>query len=246
MVRVTKVRTGRNDSVPFSRNGKLVMVGTKRRGPTNRQLNRKIKKLQRDQELKFVETAAVFRPDNNMVTPAATALLNAVAAGDTIHTRDGNQVRATSLLLRFSMRGPNTADPVPPIVRVIVFWDRQANQGPPEYFGLDNASALLTNQSVGDPIFANTNMNTWSRYKVLYDKTFTVPFYDASGVNSFSNVKYVKKKIRLSRVIQYDDIVANASAFTSNSLNLLIVSNKSVAGDTPVVGLSYRFYFKDT
>jgi hypothetical protein len=211
------------------------------------QLNKKIKKLQQDEELKITEASQTRLLDLAVPTGATLLLMNGMSTGSTNRSRVGNQVRATSISIRYSIDWSSSFPLVtPPLIRILIFWDRQTNQTLPELFGQSNAAGLLDTSNVGE-IYAQTNMNNWKRYKLLYDKVHNIIPYSRELVTEMPNA-FFKKKIKLNRIVQYDDTSFDISSISSNSLWMYAFSTAGAADlaiNKPTLRFAYRFYFKD-
>jgi hypothetical protein len=218
-----------------------------KRAPTNMQLNKKIKKLQQDEELKMHEVTKNQLLDLSAPTPGSYLLLNGIAVGTNFRTRIGNQVRATSLSIRYSIDWSASFPLItPPLIRILIFWDRQANQTYPEVFGLSNGAGVLDTGFAGE-IYAQTNINNWKRYKLLYDKVHNIIPYSRDLTTEMPNF-YIKKKIKLNRIVQYDDTNATQDAISTNSLWMCAFSTAGAADlaiNKPTLRFASRFYFKD-
>lgn len=223
----------------------------RKRVPTNYQLNRKIKKLQTDEELKYVERYFTRILDDDKTTSGQAYqldLVNGVAVGANATSRVGNQIRATSLHIRYSIQvNPAFPTTTPPNCRIVIFWDRQANQALPELYGATNSASLL-HTTVAPPIYAQTNVNNWKRYKLLYDKVHVLEPYDIQSPVVAVRNNYFKKKIKLNRIIQYDDSTGDNTAISTNALWVAAFSTAPYSATDiykPVLHLCYRFYYKD-
>lgn len=175
-----------------------------RYAPSNYQLNKKIKKIQQEPELKYVDraipVAATNDPDTWYTPDAPSQVLNILSTGTSQNSnRIGGVVKNTSLQWRGilyldHLAVENEDPPTPfqygrPMVRMIIYWDSSPNGTYHKLIGsatLTGDEALLDN-NVG--INATNMLLPYSypttggrRFKILYDKTFQFN-KDQSSVN---------------------------------------------------------------
>lgn len=208
-------------------------------------INQKIKKIQSAIELKYVDNLYSSQVDN---TPDLY-LLNVMPAGTNPNNRIGNKVNATSIQFRGTLISNSLAlDPTQ--VRIIVFWDQQANGAAPPIEGSTTAGTegLLDVTVVTQPIMAPYSMEAQKRFSILYDKTYTInPQVGVPGDEENSVVPvslYIKKKIQLSRVVKYDNAAGGTIAdIQTNSLYMVAISDR--ATEVPTFTFGSRFIFKD-
>lgn len=148
--------------------------------------------------------------------------------------RVGQQIRPTSL----QFRGRFTVDSAAtftPIVRMIVFWDKQPNAALP-------TSALLLDATVITPLVsAPYNHANSDRFKILFDRRWTV---EGQPALTSLNSRLIKGNIKLGRQMKFNTTNGGTIAdITSNSLICLLVSND--ATNTPLVATGFRTYYKD-
>lgn len=238
---VRKVRTGRND--PVYHKGKFYDPSG-RKIPSNASLNRKVKRLQKDQEIHYHE---VFQPNTNPNDGNAATVgfcLNLVNEGDTNTTRKGSVIRATSLRFKVRMLGNNTNSSCSS-VRIIIFWDRQPNGANPTPVGAPTSTSYLDSSvvTVGYAIHMQCNFNQTARFKTLFDKTYTIPNY--IDIAAALNGRFISKKIKLNRLCHYDSTGNGIADLAANSLWVIMFSDQNVGTGLPTVDFTSRFYFKD-
>jgi len=212
--------------------------------PTNKTLNTKIKRIQRNVEIKHKD----YEINGSAVT--TTGLLlddhNFVQEGDTNITREGAIIRATSLQFigRFTTDG--TILDTATRIRMIVFWDSQTNGAVPNLSGVNGILDVLT---IDGLTFSPRQTNTLKRYKVIYDKIYTVnPQLDfvrlpATGTIT-ANVKVHKPfrlRFKLSRAITYSGNAGTIADLVSNGIYIFCMSDSDTVG----VSGGIRLYFKD-
>lgn len=250
--RPRRTRRGRRGGSKYYPSNKKVEVQRKL-VPTNSQLNKKIVKIQKSNELSFLDQFGNFTVTNDILNPTLL-LCNPVSQGDNNKNRDKMRIRLTSLQFRATISLPaSNTFVVPPLVRIFVFFDKQANQANPEVYGNDNSAGLFNTQAVTEPIYSFTNINNQMRYKILYDKIHTVNFYSATygagGVNASppNNTYLIRKKIKLNRITQYDDPLSGITTISTNSLWIGMCSNilPSATTNRPIVSIAWRIHWKE-
>lgn len=216
-----------------------------RYAPSNYTLNKKIKKLQKDPELKFYDRWINF----NVTTSSVIAALNDVGSGIAQTERDGNEIRCTSLEIRGYAFINNLLTVVQksdlyrvPLLRMIVFWDSSPNNDMPQVIGNSTATeddSLLDNTNNIDPVFLPYNRNTNGRFRILYDKTYRFPQstyvmsrgYDDPNpvVNTVVPHIVINKKIKLSRKTRYTGPDPDYSDISENGLYVAFISTYDTA-----------------
>lgn len=214
----------------------------KRKQPSNKTLNKKIKTIQRRQELKHLDR--VFA-GQTISTTEGFFLLNGMVIGTNDKTRDGNDIACTSIQwrLRFQTDADRVASGT--VIRMIIFWDQQANGGNP------TAAELLDQSVITSELDAPYNHDNQKRFKILHDQIIILEpmsintFTAASGVTTafVPRVTYKRGKRSLNRITKYDGETAAITDIVSNSLHVMFVSD--LAADVPIVSGGFRLYFKD-
>lgn len=234
-----------------SRNKRRFNSKTKRRAPTNKQLDKKIKKMQSDVELKYKDVYST----QDMTDAGTLVLLNAVVRGAEPVQRIGNTIRATSLQIRGQISTDLVDTGLAAIrTRVIVFWDKQANGIAPTLIGASSTASVLDTTTVTDATLAPYNHNMVDRYKILMDKhIMLVPkvvgdFDPATGVTTFYGQISIamNSHIKLSRKIRYDESNnGNITDIMTNSLYIGLLSDRAAAATNPFLEFGSRMYYKD-
>lgn len=210
---------------------------TGRKAPTVKSVAKSVKKLQKNQELKHVDITCGGVINDLLGT---IVLLNPLSQGTTDTTRIANDVHNTSI----QFRGCITSDSVIAdgsqsscIVRVLVFWDRQAN-------GATVSMSDVFDQSVvTEEWFAPYNMDYQKRFKILYDKTFTVnPNYGLATVQQGYKVPF-RFKIPLGRETKYDGNAGTVADIETNALYMYYISDNAPP-DCTLAGYT-RLIYKD-
>jgi len=235
-------------------------------GPTTKVLAQKIKKIEGDQELKQrqgVYTGMTLTPDASAVANTNYALINdSLDQGTGVTDRIGDQVRITSAMLR--LRITTDKDSLTStLVRCIVFWDKQANGAVYGYDGTNpnlgaNLGPLLTPDSGVSMVYAHYNPYTCggraTRYKILYDKIWTINpqtinnFVPATGVTTTTNLAVIQKnlKIKVSKKMQFKrgNTTGYITDIQTGALWCVMVSD-SIAGQQPSALISFKLNYKD-
>lgn len=227
----------------------------RKKAPTTRTLNKKIRKMENRFEINHKDV------DIGGTNMAAAGVLisgmNFIAPGDLVTERDGQYINATSLVVNLRISNNATLISTGATYRIIIFWCTQTNGAAPTIFGdtglLDN-SVMTTLDLV-----APRNTATRQKFKILYDKTFahnSPDAYEVTVPNAVAGTPYTnvtlttyrrfvafRKKIKLSRQMQF---VAGAGAGTiadllSNSIHIALIDE----GGTMAFTGGVRLYFKD-
>lgn len=233
---------------------KMSMKGTKtevtrKRVPRISTINKKIKRLEDTRELKYND---VFVNAADFDNSGQFYLLNGIATGDTQTQRTGAEVQSTSLQIRGSLiADPTTTRAV--VLRMIVFWDRQANGANPQLVSTGvGTPALLYSPAGGRSVDLPFMYETQDRFRVLLDKRYVFNPQQARVVTPATGTTaevipieiIFKKKIKLNRRVKYDDVNGLIDDINTNSLFVAFFSDDT-APDIPNVTFNSRFYFKD-
>lgn len=176
-----------------------------------------------------------------------------MAQGDTQITRTAAQIKLTSLQFRYRIAGAATRLFFSTI-RIIVFWDRQANGAAPPVAGDPIAGViglLNTNLATTQLVEAPFQYENIDRFHVLFDKIMVInplvstAFTVGTGVTSaVAPVEILcNKYIKLNRTTKYDAAAAGIASINTNSLYMLVVSD--LAATLPAGEGVARIYFKD-
>lgn len=203
-------------------------------------IDKKIKKMQNDEELKYTD---VLITAQGISSTGSFHLLNGLTQGDDAKNRDGREAVSTSIQGKMTFVS-NTDDIGSTTLRMIVFWDSQANGAAP------TAATLLDNSIITSFLIAPYHRDYQKRYKILFDRVFVLnPLQilttTAGTVTENQNItKYLSFKKQLSRTIKFNsNNNGNIGDIVSNSLYVYFVSNE--ATNTPTVTSGFRFYYKD-
>lgn len=153
-------------------------------------------------------------------------VLNGVAQGDTVTTRDGNSIRMKSINVR-SFVNHASAGPAEQYVRTVIFVDTQADTIAP-----DIDEIFTTNASVD----SFRNMNNTKRFRIYRDDVVYV-----SSQNPIARRTY---NIKSTLPVKYLGTSDTLNDIASNSVYILQYSNASGA-DVPNAQYTARVKFVD-
>lgn len=192
--------------------------------------DRKIKKLE-TMVFNELKTISTIIGQTNMSTTPYVAPLSMVAVGDNVSSREGNVIRAASLVIRYQVHFDNSGAPLniwdPTIfsnawMRVIIFRDKQSNGVAPTIFsstlqdGLLGGGASATRNAL---LNVNPVILTSGRYKIIHDKTHQfLPNAEASFNGTMNNAisRIVRMKKKIKHNIYFSDTDANQTALLKN------------------------------
>lgn len=214
-------------------------------------LDKKVKKIQNDTELKF---------NNGAIHAAVTSdeadilIYNLLAQGTTAKTRVGNEVRLTSISFR-GMFYNNKLCLGPSQMRCILFWDRQANGANPNI--ATSTNGLLYPVEGVEPISYPINYDQSERYTVIFDKLWdfnpqVVQETDETGVTTGTipvgrKFKYYQK---LGRKTKYMGSDATIGSLATNSLCMVFIAQDyddpmPVLTNDHYVDFDWQIFYKD-
>lgn len=211
-------------------------------------LKKKVKKIEYNEETLFNDSA---QASVNIVETGALVGLGFIPGliqqGDGDSQRTGDQISTTSLLFRGTISSA-TAKLTPSFVRMIVFWDSQANGAAPSVSGTANSLMLGSATVPGHLDFRN--QDTIKRFSILYDKTYVLQpqqyLTDTAGTITANEVvsKYISKRIKLGRKIYYSGSTGAAADLVSNNICIAFISDNTT--NPPILSYNCRLYYKDT
>lgn len=219
--------------------------GFKKKKPTAKSVDKKVKKILASQELKYFDEY-----NNNssvsLTTSGYAFTINNFATGNTRITRIGNQISLTSLQLKYTLitaagllSGFNT--------RVLVVYDRNHNNSGNSFDGnpINNAGiGLLDNTVIPSAPLMPRNIAYQKRYKVLYDKNhFIRPEVNTAAASTIPTGLTVYKNIKLSgRKSVYDGSGGSVADINVGAVSIFIVPDVS---NVVFASVGTRLYFKD-
>lgn len=222
-------------------------------------VEKKVTALARQSEVKFRDVFVNNVAVDSIPDATQMILLNGIPQEDdapTPNTREGDQVRLTSLQIRGTFDINQNVN-VGTILRMIIFWDTQAKGVAPTVDDVLDATTITTY------LHAPYDYESIARIRVIYDKlTFAHPVVQAtqSDTNSavgtantitttlFGSVRKpfrIYKKLNKQIYMGLDD-TGNVSAISAPSLYCLFMSSTPAASNPPNITFGARVYFKDT
>lgn len=179
-------------------------------------------------------------------------LLNGVAKGDDYFQRIGRTVQWKSFYIRGTIVpaviGPTSTYSNPQNVRILVFWDLQANGVAPLTTDVLDVGAGTINTH------SNLNLSNRERFRVLWDKVYSIGGYYGATITYSAGpwaqkIKLFKKfKIPVNQIYN-DGITGSIGNITTNALWLLVVGDDQLvvapAKSNPIVFIHTRGRFTD-
>lgn len=202
--------------------------------PTLQRLEKRIKNVYKNikQEIKIHDSVYTFNPSRDNSTGDNIRALTAIAQGDTDITRDGNQINVKSIQVKGQIY-MDVAVGQSQTVRMIIFRDNNyLNATVPTPAMILEPTAFGTS----DAPYGMRNRRERDRFKVIYDKLFTL---NTSGANTlpFNIYRRVNTKTTFADVTN--------SAYGKNSFWLMVISGAGATG-RPTVNSISRVSFTDS
>jgi len=216
---------------------------TGRKGPSNVALNNKIKKINKNIELKKCDVIQASTVISNTGSSLST-LTNIIQGTGEFENRIGTQINPTSIQIRCNFLS-NTAILNASRVRMMVFWDRQSN-GAVSPLTSAGISSLLDNSIITDLTMSPLNYDDIQRFTVLYDKVWNLnPQVSTSATTLIPMSKFMKKKLKLSRLVKFTG--AGPVIPYTNSLVIAWFANNNGGSSAllPTVECGARVYYRD-
>jgi len=186
-------------------------------------------------ELKFKDTTltntALGLASASFTTPGPTFLLNGLVPDSTATGRIGRKVVLKSLLIRWSVSMAATSTLGAP-VRVIVFYDKQANAAAP----------AVTDVLVTDSFFAPNNLSNRDRFVTISDQ-YSEPIGTSTGVYVSAGNIY-KKNLNLETMYNAGT-AGTIGDITSGSLYIMIAQEGRIAVAAPLFSMYARIRYQD-
>lgn len=224
---------------------KRVRRGAKPKTKVDKNLSKRITKLEREIEVKYKDT---YLNDNPSTATPILTLLNGMTQGvDDTANRIGSQINATSVQLKYLIR-TNSANLTPARLRVMLVWDRQANGAVPTMAG---TRGILDDATISDFTIAPYSKQTDKRFKVVYDKLHVINPEVILNATTGATTTLVPKEvskfkvIKLKRLIKFNDTAgATINSIETNSLFFIMIAENGPTNQ-PTYDLSVRFFYKD-
>ncbi len=154
--------------------------------------------------------------------------LTNIPQGDTGESRDGSNIKITSIYIKLLLNINVSA--ITTSVRVLLVQDKQTNQT--IYATSDLLSTVANVQSIVSPM----NLDNQFRFKVLYDKVFSI---DDNGVQT----KFIKIYKKVSTKLRFDASIPSIADLRSSSYSLVLISDETT--NEPVVTGELRLRYLD-
>lgn len=226
-----------------------IVISSKKKAPTNKNLDKRIRRMQNKEEVKHVDTVI---PGVTMVSipiVAQTILLNGFVQGNANSTRIGDQVTSTSIQMKGNITMPSVATITTPTTwRIIVFRDMQSNGVAP------TAAMLLDVSTITHYYIAPYNSDYTHRFRVIFDKRGTInpnyvgTFNVATGVTTAQSQTI--QKISFKRRIGFSvyNGLGNAGTIADiakNAIYVLLISDIPTGSGPPTLEAGFRYNYKD-
>lgn len=178
----------------------------------------------------LVNTEFDFKDTTTGVSPTSggsMTLLNGMTQGDTASSREGNSIRMKSLDLRFYLTNNSTA--VNTNTRVMLVHDKQPN----------GSTALVTDVLATNNVVSPRNLDNRKRFKVIYDRTFSLSTAGPSNLNS----AFYKKDFNQHVAFYNASNAGTIADISTGALFLLLLSDQAV--NAPTINYYFRLRFID-
>ncbi len=187
-----------------------------------------------DQELKFEDNTFDSLDVDDASTTGSIVLLNGIAAGTANFNRIGKRLSMRSLWIQLVVERGLTSTANTDYVRLMIVLDKQANQAAPivtEILQLDTPVAPVVD------MWAPLNLNNTNRFSVLWETR--VALY-----NNFIQGRIVRKYLRLSQTVVFDNSGALVADISTNTLWLVAIGSAlSGGGQQPQLNGKIRLRF---
>lgn len=229
----------------------------RRKAPSNKSLNKKIKTIQKRQELKWLDFLFVDVPMVSNPTATNMILLNGSTVGDTPLTHTGARYTMTSIQFKGNITYPSVLNNITAVKwRLIIFRDLQANGAAPL------ATNLLDVTNITHYYIAPYNIDYAKRFRIIYDKRGTInPQIVAStsttnavpAIGTTTSTGAMKIKLSFKRALGCicesglgTGTTGTITDIAKNSIYALLLSDASTASTFyPTLEAGSRIIFKD-
>lgn len=222
-------------------------IHPRKRAPTTITLAKRIKRVEKDIELKWIDEL-----NTNSGVPITSSgyavTLNNIAEGLTVNTRVGQKIRMTSCQLKY-VAITQTTVLYPILVRIMLVIDKARNGNSLTFDGTPlGVDGLLDNSTITSVGCMPRAFETRYRYHVLYDKFHVLvpPAANVANTTTLQKEVQVTRNIRLNHIVNYGDATSFGASLLKNSLNLFVISDQTSGSSAgPLVAVGTRIYFKD-
>lgn len=222
----------------------------KPRSRVDKNLDRRIKKIEQEVEVKHVATVTnvLAIPFDGANPYWGLLCVNPLSIGVGNGLRIGTDVTSKMLQIRLRISG-DSLSPTDGRVRIVIFWYKNARLGQPNPAQLFELGAA----NIVPPItFAFKNTEYEDNFKVIYDRTHVLKPLDWNGTTTvIPEIFDINKGFRLGRKVKYDP-VTTAGTFadiTDNSLWISFTTSLNSAAYAgaaqPTITASARFHYTD-
>lgn len=136
-------------------------------------------------ELKSLDTTSTVSLFGGTAGAAQMTLLNGCQQGTALWSRNGNKIALKSLYLTAMIQQTGNAQTTNIYGRIMIVYDRQANQLAPGGVTGGDITSLLQDTNAGgtndNSAFAKINLGNRSRYKILMDEHILLPSCTTGG-----------------------------------------------------------------
>lgn len=198
-------------------------------------LERRVTKLERQDELKFIDTTNA----GPLSSTPTSVCLNAITRGDDPDERIGDEV--TAQYLNMKLRFYQAAGTVAGQVRCLIFWDKQSNGIAPTILSsTDPVQGLLDNRVITSTQLSPHSYITKDRYVVLYDKLILINPDDSTA----DKVVVYKKNIKLHGCkVKYEGSTGTFASIATRALWFCFVSTSATIA---VPTHTFRLWYTDS
>lgn len=180
-------------------------------------------------ELKFIDVSSNANPAAGAATFSTPVLLNGIASGSTAETRIGRKIVLKSLYLR-AFVNLNATSTFGSQIRVIVFYDKQANATAP----------AITDLLLADNYLSPNNLSNRDRFVVLCDEMMEPISVNANNSTAIT----VYKKLNLETMFNGGS-AGTVGDITSGSVYLMTAQNGIIGTAAPSFVFRSRIRFLD-
>lgn len=224
---------------------------------TNRQLTRKIKKMDNNVELKHKDQDILV---GQLDADFSVYEVCPVGQGDDERGRIGDEITTTSLKLRMAIRfSPNDFLNTTAMIRMILFWDSAPAGEIPSIVSVTplDQSVLDPQSSALEPIYDQYDYTTTqNRFRIIYDKVWTLSSQFASVTGDLETsgypapvVRFITKKFKLGRKQLFQGGEASYTSWVTNGLFVgwYLYSPGLSTSEFNALGIdaNFRLYYKD-
>ncbi len=158
-------------------------------------------------------------------------LLNGIAQGDTLDTRNGDEITARRILIRGFFDNSN-GTPTDCLVRIILCRQLLGKASTPTMNDILDTSA-------SDPINRAKNMDNKTDWKIYADHTFAMD-------NSTHSLIPFKMIYKLNNVVHYNTSGVTSAQIETNGLYLLTMSTVTAGANAPTYSCTSRYSYCDS